>query len=414
MRIPIPADFRPVFDDAAPGPSSVDLSASKYRVPLPLDSEKGVARVTETDDYEPIITQVPVPEETRPYNKLVVCVAFGDVKQELYAHGVAPYDAGVQKRYRITQVSGLGVGLVVTEDHAPGSVIVRECPLLVMPLFVLAANRAGIPVPSDLLVPAVKHLDDNEARLFRGLYNCHPTRGDEVEDLWNIMKTNAISIGSLPGFHGQYTAVYSDICRINHSCSPNAIYGWDLQSFTGEVRASRLIKKGEEVFITYIDNRGPYDVRQRQLQNTYNFTCACPACSLSEAERKRSDVRRSLLSRIWRSSPDSDVEAWMFDHKLPEDLIIKRFLRYADIMEQEMLSDAQWITIARALVMAYSALREVEGAKKWAKKAKEASLAASGKDQGWSEIARAPERTDWWGLRKLPVIPGATWTITAI
>ncbi|KAI0065777.1 SET domain-containing protein [Artomyces pyxidatus] len=396
----MPADCRPLFPD---------ISISKEQFPYIQGNERPSQKDSASRTTSIRITQVPVPEETRPYSRLVTCVAYGDVKQQLFVHGVAPYDSGFHKLYRVARVAGLGLGLIVTEDHAPGSVIVWECPLLVMPMEVLED-----PFPGDTIQPAVGHLDDDTARLYRRLYNCFPSRGDEKEDLCNIMKTNGIGVGLLPGYDEPYTAVYADICRINHSCSPNAIYTWDLQSFRGEVRASRLIKKGEQVFITYVDNREPYDVRQQQLQNTYNFTCACPACSLSEAERKRSDVRRGVLSKIWRSSPDDDVEAWMFDLKLPDDLIIKRFLRYADMMEQEMLSDAQWIFIARALVMAYSALRVVEGAKRWAKKAKESSLAASGGDNGWGEVADAPETTDFWGLRKLPVIPGVTWAITTV
>lgn len=219
MRIPVPPESRYVFSsDTDLGTRLAENSESKPQATAPQDQGKGAADAAEVslDAFMPIITQVPVPEETRSYNKLVVCVAFFDVKRELYTHGVAPYEADFERRYLITQVSGLGVGLVVTMDHAPGTVIINECPLLVMPLLVLTLRRNGVRIRTDLLALAVGHLEDKEARLFRQLYNCHPSHGDEVEDAWNIMKTNSLTIGQLPGYAGTYTAVYSDICRINH------------------------------------------------------------------------------------------------------------------------------------------------------------------------------------------------------
>jgi SET and MYND domain-containing protein len=68
------------------------------------------------------------------------------------------------------------------------------------------------------------------------------------------------------------------ISLINHSCSPNAVIVFDGPKLA--VRSLNRIKKGEEVFISYIDSSSAFGVRQAQLRDQYFFTCACPRCTL--------------------------------------------------------------------------------------------------------------------------------------
>ena len=72
--------------------------------------------------------------------------------------------------------------------------------------------------------------------------------------------------------------LYGTACLINHSCDPSA-YG----SFFGNLcvlRATRTIRKGEEVSISYGVKHGddPKALRQIRLQANYSFTCTCIAC----------------------------------------------------------------------------------------------------------------------------------------
>jgi hypothetical protein len=64
---------------------------------------------------------------------------------------------------------------------------------------------------------------------------------------------------------------------INHSCAPNAV-----ASFTGKklvIRAVRPIKKGEEIYISYLDifYYSKKD-RREELKNIYFFDCNCWLC----------------------------------------------------------------------------------------------------------------------------------------
>ncbi|KAF9093926.1 SET and MYND domain-containing protein 3 [Mortierella sp. AD031] len=63
---------------------------------------------------------------------------------------------------------------------------------------------------------------------------------------------------------------------MNHSCLPNCVY-----TFKGsrvECRVIRDIHPGEELTISYIDQIGTTQERQKQLKEQYHFTCICPLC----------------------------------------------------------------------------------------------------------------------------------------
>ncbi|KAF2009865.1 SET domain-containing protein [Aaosphaeria arxii CBS 175.79] len=68
------------------------------------------------------------------------------------------------------------------------------------------------------------------------------------------------------------------LCRINHSCDPNAFIMMDGPQVS--IRPLREIKKDEEVLISYCDTTLPYARRQLDLQTRWFFTCKCSKCKL--------------------------------------------------------------------------------------------------------------------------------------
>ena len=63
---------------------------------------------------------------------------------------------------------------------------------------------------------------------------------------------------------------------VNHSCVPNT--NWEFKNGQISLTTNRMIKKGEEITITYGPNKDmPYDRRQERL-NHYFFACRCQAC----------------------------------------------------------------------------------------------------------------------------------------
>ncbi|EFE38244.1 SET and MYND domain protein, putative [Trichophyton verrucosum HKI 0517] len=73
-------------------------------------------------------------------------------------------------------------------------------------------------------------------------------------------------------------------CYMNHSCEPNAVVGFDGGLII--VKALREIKPDEQVFISYIDNTYPLEVRQKQLAERYFFTCKCSKCAQGTTARE--------------------------------------------------------------------------------------------------------------------------------
>jgi SET and MYND domain-containing protein len=64
--------------------------------------------------------------------------------------------------------------------------------------------------------------------------------------------------------------------KINHSCDPNAFVMMDGASIS--LRVLKPIKKGEEVFIAYVDASNPYHRRRAELQSRWFFKCECSKC----------------------------------------------------------------------------------------------------------------------------------------
>ncbi|KAF8947793.1 SET and MYND domain-containing protein 3 [Haplosporangium gracile] len=87
---------------------------------------------------------------------------------------------------------------------------------------------------------------------------------------------------------------------MNHSCLPNCVY-----TFKGsrvECRVIRDIQPGEELTISYIDQIGTTQERQKQLKEQYHFTCMCPMCQYFPANPLIQPNQDALLAIIPEST----------------------------------------------------------------------------------------------------------------
>ncbi|KAB8292132.1 hypothetical protein EYC80_007875 [Monilinia laxa] len=69
------------------------------------------------------------------------------------------------------------------------------------------------------------------------------------------------------------------LARANHHCNPNAAITFDGKRAT--LRALSPIAKGEQVFISYIDETQRREARQAALAKTWFFNCHCDRCNVS-------------------------------------------------------------------------------------------------------------------------------------
>ena len=164
------------------------------------------------------------------------------------------------------------------------------------------------------------------------------------------------------------------------------------------------IKKGEQIFISYIDNLPPCSARQELLRSLYIFTCRCPRCSLPPSEISTSDNCRQILLMTLqtnRVNDDSALIAWINDASLPNNHIIAQSMQIIDVMYSEGLVDRDVCNAHYPrLVKAYCALKDARNAKIWAHRMALTLLTIYGDDHGWKKVADVPESTNWWGLRK--------------
>lgn len=80
------------------------------------------------------------------------------------------------------------------------------------------------------------------------------------------------------------TALYSLICKMNHSCDPSCIIEYTIHppyGLVAQVRALRSIAAGEELTQSYVDASLPVEERQAALKD-YGFQCYCSKCAAEQ------------------------------------------------------------------------------------------------------------------------------------
>ena len=88
------------------------------------------------------------------------------------------------------------------------------------------------------------------------------------------------------------TAMFSTICKMNHSCDPNVVIlykgnGWNYPLVAYAV-ALKDIGVGEELTICYIEKNDGFEERQAALRN-YGFKCRCSRCEEEEHSKQAPD-----------------------------------------------------------------------------------------------------------------------------
>jgi hypothetical protein len=170
------------------------------------------------------------------------------------------------------------------------------------------------------------------------------------------------------------------------------------------LRATAAIPAGSPITITYIDNSLPRSNRQEVLREMYDFTCTCQSCTLPLSASIESDRKRVELARVMLcvdASDESDLKAWIKDPLLPDSHIIDQWKPIWDMLVSEgMWRDCIWSAVIQYLCKAYCALGDKEKAAEWALTGVLFSQIWKGSNNGWADVARAPEKTAWWGLRK--------------
>ena len=88
---------------------------------------------------------------------------------------------------------------------------------------------------------------------------------------------------------GEKSLLVEYMLNLHISCSPNAMYTFNMPSFSMEIHAVRPVAKGEEITVSYALESNKAAERQASLKS-YGIVCTCAACkdpATSDKERKR-------------------------------------------------------------------------------------------------------------------------------
>jgi len=245
--------------------------------------------------------------------------------------------------YAIRDIPGKGRGMFAIRKINPGQVILEEKPFFTMTVLGkhwLPDQFSGINKETKASILQLEDPKDNLMNLkkldrpeFIGLdrmiefYDKHYATEDAKQDgearkILRIFINNNFTIDSDSALKGYpyEQGLYKDMCLINHSCNPNAVFTQNVRAKGDQrkqVRALKVIKKNEEISICYgfgeSDSDGPVVIegsllfrsrleRQGELLKNRLFLCSCNECSLEgseleENERIRMEIREIMQIR---------------------------------------------------------------------------------------------------------------------
>uniref|UniRef100_A0A914Q7I5 SET domain-containing protein n=1 Tax=Panagrolaimus davidi TaxID=227884 RepID=A0A914Q7I5_9BILA len=205
----------------------------------------------------------------------------------------------------IADIPGKGRGIIATKDIKEGTLLVVSKPF---------ASGYKKDLPEEFIPFLPNDLPQRIAQFTETIKNLqnNPEQANEVYKLYagdNVAKYEDIPFGVIDAqriqqicFHNPFGIVdesadaHSFILPsyFNHSCLANAV-----QSFYGGViviHASEDIKKGDEIFITYINPLNGYLERKTEIM-ARNFVCLCKLCKL-DANDPNCLMRNQIMKEL--------------------------------------------------------------------------------------------------------------------
>ncbi|KAF1981607.1 SET domain-containing protein [Aulographum hederae CBS 113979] len=232
--------------------------------------------------------------------------------------------------FSIRPAKGKGLGAFALKSLEPGTRILIERPLMVIPdPNYLQANvdAAFDPLPQaskdkiwalssahgqdPAMWPAAVHESVNPTEKQR-INEQHFARINKDKTLMSIIQTNAVGITVGPRKEDA-AAILEVTSRFNHSCLPNAHFAWNSSLGSGEGRVTiqivKNVKEGEEITICYTSPFLLPQARRWELKH-YGFECNCPACGPTlnpKSFASKSYERRAKLMALEETSGLGEV-----------------------------------------------------------------------------------------------------------
>ncbi|KAK3360593.1 hypothetical protein B0T25DRAFT_447448 [Lasiosphaeria hispida] len=220
-------------------------------------------------------------------------------------YGGRPASDNTDLAYKINQVVGKGIGVVATRLIKTSDVFMVSFPAMIVDNSLIPSlfNEGSSPTAEGprLFQRALDQLTDRER--LTSLAKSWGAKNLHVVD--DVIRTNAFGL-EIDG--RGHKGLFPEIARMNHGCDPkkahlpliSASIRYDERTLGMIARATRDIKPGEEIQISYIPLGLPQASRARALRN-WGFECTCSLCTAPPADREASDSRRARLGEIRRT-----------------------------------------------------------------------------------------------------------------
>ncbi|PQE03308.1 SET domain-containing 5 protein [Rutstroemia sp. NJR-2017a BBW] len=168
-----------------------------------------------------------------------------------------PETLGKVIEIRSTPTSGLGI--FALHSVPPNTLLLSETPLLIL----LDSGTRIDPLPG-----MVKSLSPARKKAYLSLYSYRYKPHESIYR--SILYSNGFGVGKTA------TGVFETASRFNHSCVPNARFGWDEERGRMVYVSKRKIERGEEITVNY-------GMSKTGLKRYYGFECGCERCRGEDA-----------------------------------------------------------------------------------------------------------------------------------
>ncbi|PVH83664.1 SET domain-containing protein, partial [Cadophora sp. DSE1049] len=228
---------------------------------------------------------------------------------------------------------GRGKGLISNHTFRKGDLILTSTPLFMVQERAMSdMSKADRLLLQQLSISA---LPTRSRELFYNL--AAHFGGDKTED---VLLTNGFSATFSDSREG-FGIVVPEAARLNHDCRPNARFAFDPRTLVHKVHATRAIEPGEELTLSYIDEKQIYSARQQHIKAHWGFDCGCKLCSAPEQIRNASDTRLRRIVALRKSLFLFTVENY---RKVTPDMALELVSLYEEEGLNGALAEAYMVT----------------------------------------------------------------------
>ena len=281
-----------------------------------------------------------------------------------------------------------GLGAFASKAYVQGDLVLAESPLAL--LVVPDRDRVSRGVATDMIKRMVESLHPwRKAAYF--LLSQEEGRFGTKPSAVGVWLSNAYPMGDAGGASnggGDRQGVFSQICRINHSCQPNVAVCWNARRKRQTVRALQPINIGDELTVSFYGADGLEGMvraeRQQLLHAKMGFDCQCSLCSLQGTAFEQSEARQRRLraiSKLMASEAAAEAESGPPRAKKRRyDRMVVATKEALALMQEERMPDT-WLKLYHLrLVSSAADAGDLGAAEGWAAKAAKCTRDTFGAD----------------------------------